>query len=102
MGGEAPTLSGMLLGKETAASTTQIDAFRCRLLAIKVCGPMGRKNPAELKLSGAQNPAVLEVNIKLKLNLPPGSGPKPRTLGENDSPDPPSGPPGGGGGTRIE
>ncbi len=34
------------------------------------------------------------MKIQIKI-VPPGSVPKPRLLKENDSPDPPSGPPGG-------
>ncbi len=43
------------------------------------------------------NPAVLKVKIKTKIRNTPRIGPKKRLLKDNDSPDPPSGPPGEGG-----
>ncbi len=48
-----------------------------------------------------QDPSVLKVKIEIKIQaLPPGPGPKPRLLKDNDSPDPPSGPPAGGEGDK--
>ncbi len=59
-------------------------------------GSVGR-----VKLVGERSMPISQLYLrsksKLEINLPPGSGPKPRFLKETDSPDPPSGPTGGGG-----
>ncbi len=54
------------------------------------------KQKQHLRISSPIFPAVLQVKIQVKIT-PSGSGPNPRILKDNDSPDPPSGPPGGGG-----
>ncbi len=60
----------------------------------------GRKRRAHHRASRTlQNSAALKANIKFKINLSPGFGPESaqnlRFPSENDSPDPPPGPPGG-------
>ena len=55
------------------------------------------KKPRNLKVMIEQWRLYLRAKQNQNSNCFPGSGPKPRLLKENDSPDPPSGPPGEGG-----